>query len=170
MTITHPTNPVILGLGSNIGDGKANIASAIEAIARLGVRVERVSSYYKTSPVGGPAQENFTNAAALCATSLTPEMLLGKIKTLETTLGRIASSHWGPRLIDIDILFFGGLTVSLPQLTIPHPRFAERLFAMIPAAEAAPDFITPGGEPLAIFVDRIISANDFSLQTIGRLT
>jgi 2-amino-4-hydroxy-6-hydroxymethyldihydropteridine diphosphokinase len=129
----------LLGLGSNLGDSPRTLD---EAIARLGrhqeVEVLRRSRYLQTAPVGGPAgQADYLNAAVLVQTSLTPQALLIACQNIENELGRRRIEHWGPRTIDIDLLLYDDLVLDSPELTIPHPRMAERRFVLEPAAEIA---------------------------------
>lgn len=124
----------VLALGSNLGDRAGNLQRALDALAEHGVRAIRVSPVWETPPV--PAdQPAFYNAVAVVETELGPEALLDAAKAVEHALGRRPSGHWGPRPIDIDILFVGETTSATERLTIPHPRIAERLFVLVPLAE-----------------------------------
>lgn len=139
---------VYLGLGSNMGDRRTNIAAAMRELGMLPkTRLAASSSLFQTAPVGGPAgQEDFYNAACLIETRLTPRELLRATQELEKRMGRDRSGEaviWGPRSIDIDILLWEGLTLAEPDLLIPHPRLALRAFALAPLAELAPDAIHP---------------------------
>lgn len=131
-----------LGLGSNLGDRKQNLAQALELVSQQ-VAVEQLSSIYETEPVGYKQQPLFLNAVCRIFTKLSPEQLLGLAKGIEAKLGRIPSFHNAPRLIDIDILFYGDEVVSSRELTIPHPHLAERAFVLVPLAEIAPGLIHP---------------------------
>lgn len=131
-----------LGLGSNLGDRKQNLAQALELVSQQ-VAVEQLSSIYETEPVGYKQQPLFLNAVCRISTKLSPEQLLGLAKEIEAKLGRIPSFHNAPRLIDIDILFYGDEVVSSRELTIPHPHLAERAFVLVPLAEIAPGLIHP---------------------------
>ncbi|HKV83032.1 MAG TPA: 2-amino-4-hydroxy-6-hydroxymethyldihydropteridine diphosphokinase [Ktedonobacterales bacterium] len=128
---------VALGLGSNLGDRDANLRAALEALAP-GVLVERVSSVYDTAPMLVTEQPRFHNIACLARTDLSPHDLLHAVKGIEVALGRRAGVRYGPRLIDVDILFYDQLVVDADDLVIPHPRLAERRFALAPLAEIAP--------------------------------
>ncbi|HDN79443.1 MAG: 2-amino-4-hydroxy-6-hydroxymethyldihydropteridine diphosphokinase [Chloroflexi bacterium] len=133
---------VYLGLGSNLGEREANLR---EALSRLRGKVElkRVSSIYETEPVGYKEQPWFLNLVCSGLTELSPRSLLQFIKKIEQEMGRVPSVRWGPRIIDIDILFYGDLIYSDDELTIPHPRIQERRFVLVPLAEIAPDLVHP---------------------------
>jgi len=134
-----PSN-IGLGLGSNIGDKVRNIKTALELLQTRGIaRVTAMSSIYRTAPWGYVDQEFFANACALGETGLDPLELLAAIKDVERDMGRSASVRWGPRLIDIDILFFGEKPFDDPRLQLPHKELFERAFVLKPLAEIAPD-------------------------------
>jgi GTP cyclohydrolase-4 len=133
---------VYLGLGSNLGDRKQNLAQALELMSRHMV-VEKVSSIYETEPVGYKEQPLFLNAVCRISTELNPEKLLRLAKKIETKSGRVSSFPNAPRPIDIDILFYGDEVLSSKKLTIPHPRLVERAFVLVPLAEIAPDLVHP---------------------------
>ncbi len=139
-----PPGPVTLylGLGSNLGDRKANLEKAVQLLGQM-LSVERVSSIYETRPVGYEEQPLFLNAVCRAATNIGPFQLLSLVKGIEIAMGRVPSFPDAPRPIDIDILFYGNLVIEAPQLVIPHPRLAERSFGLIPLAEIAPDLIHP---------------------------
>ncbi len=133
---------VYLALGTNLGDRLANLHAAIEAMSpEIKVIVE--SKVYETPPWGIENQPEFLNMAAKCETAFEPEPLLKRLKQLEVQLGREQSFRWGPRLIDIDILFYDDLLLESESLTIPHPRLHERAFVLMPLADIAPDFVHP---------------------------
>ena len=134
---------IFLGLGSNLGDRLKNLESAIDAV-RPHIAVTRRSSVYETPPWGYAAQNNFYNVAVEAETELSPSELIRELKTVEQRLGRTLSFKYGPREIDIDILLYGQTSVTEADLTIPHPRLAERAFILVPLAELAPDLKVPG--------------------------
>ena len=142
--ITEEVKPVqiFLGLGSNIGDRRHNLESALAALA-LKIKVQVVSSMYDTNPVGNILQSRFLNLVCEAHSSLTPADLLTFIKYIEKTMGREPGPVDGPRPIDIDILFYGNQVIAAPALIIPHPRLTERAFVLVPLDEIAPDFIHP---------------------------
>jgi len=129
---------VYLSLGSNLGNREVNIGRALAGLAGAGAEMIRVSSLYRTEPVGYTAQPWFLNCAAEVATELMPLQLLRRCQAIERGLGRRRGVSQGPRPIDIDILFYESLVVRAPGLTIPHPRLAERRFVLVPLAEIAP--------------------------------
>lgn len=131
-----------IGIGSNVGDKKANCLQAVEFLKAAGP-VTRVSSLYYTEPVGYTEQEDFMNAVAALETDLSPRELLGLCLSIEDRMGRKRTVRWGPRIIDLDILLFGNLVVRQPELIIPHPLMAARKFVLAPLAEIAPDAVHP---------------------------
>jgi len=135
----------LLGLGSNLGDRDANIRAAMAMLEESGaVTVVRMSRLRTTSPVGGPPQNDFRNAAALVETSLSPVELLAEAKRTEVALARDPDGErWGPRTVDVDLLLIGDESVDSADLRVPHPRMAERRFVLEPAAEVAPDMRHP---------------------------
>jgi len=128
-----------IGLGSNAGDAVDNVERALDALERLGTVAAR-SALYRSPPWGVRDQADFVNAAALLETALDPRELLGALKALESELGRVTTYRWGPRVIDLDILAYDDLIVDEPDLALPHPRLAERAFALVPLAEIDPAF------------------------------
>jgi 2-amino-4-hydroxy-6-hydroxymethyldihydropteridine diphosphokinase len=134
-------NSVYLSLGSNVGDRAENIVSALSFLqSSLSVNVEKISSFYETSPVG-PKQRSFYNIVIEAQTDLKPGDLLLFIKRMECILGRKKTIKWGPRVIDIDILFFGRKIIDQIGLTVPHKEIQNRLFVLIPLSEIAGDFV-----------------------------
>ena len=140
--------PVVaaLGLGGNIGDVVAAFAAALARFAATpGVKLGATSSLYRTPPWGKLDQPDFLNLAALIETTLPARALLALCLEIERGLGRERRERWGPRLIDIDILTYGGATIDEPELKAPHPRLTERAFALAPLAEIAPALAVAGG-------------------------
>ena len=136
---------IFIALGTNQGDRELNLLRAVAEIGRLAAtRITALSSFYDTQPVGEVNQENFLNAVLKLESSFSPQELLAQLQRIETVVfRRIRTIHWGPRPIDLDILFYGDLMVAEEALTIPHPRLHERRFVLVPLAEIAPDFIHP---------------------------
>jgi 2-amino-4-hydroxy-6-hydroxymethyldihydropteridine diphosphokinase len=131
-----------LALGTNLGDRLANLRAALNAFSPE-IKVVAESKVYETPPWGYEDQPAFLNMAVRCETALEPESLLKRIQQLEVELGRQQSFRWGPRLIDIDILFYDDLFLESESLTTPHPRLHERGFVLVPLVEIAPDFVHP---------------------------
>lgn len=135
-----------IGLGANLGDPEAAFRVALLALAaRDDVRVDAVSSLWRTAPWGRPDQPDFLNAVALVATSLSPRELLDVLLEEEARAGRVRDERWGPRVLDLDLLFHGTAVIDTPDLSVPHPRLADRSFVLEPLAELAPDWRDPRG-------------------------
>jgi 2-amino-4-hydroxy-6-hydroxymethyldihydropteridine diphosphokinase len=133
---------VYLALGSNLGDRHTNLKQAIAALTPQ-MEVKAKSQVYETPPWGVEDQPKFLNQVVKAKTYLEPEQLLKHLKRLEIALGRKESVPNGPRLIDIDILFYDDLVLNTPGLTIPHPRLHERGFVLLPLMDIAPDLVHP---------------------------
>jgi len=137
------TKTVYLGLGSNLGDRAENLAQALARLAATGLHCVRRSSLYATEPVGAGPQHWFLNCVVEASTELMPRQLLRATQQVERGLGRRRSLRNAPRTVDIDILLYGAIVVSLPGLEIPHPRIAERRFVLVPLREIAPGLRHP---------------------------
>lgn len=135
---------ILLALGGNIGDPRGAIKTALAMLEIGGVRIEARSPYYRTAPWGMTDQPPFINMCAQGITSLQPAELLELIQRVEQALGRERSVKWGPRTIDIDILAYGDLVSTDPNLELPHPRIKERAFVLVPLADIAPDYLVDG--------------------------
>lgn len=143
-TVTHGVR-AYLGLGGNLGDPAAAMASALRALdANAAVSVVAVSSLYRTPPWGKTDQPDFMNAVAAVDTTLSPRALLDLCLETERALKRVRVERWGPRVIDMDILLFGSERINEEGLQVPHPRMGERAFVLAPLAEIAPDVIVDG--------------------------
>jgi 2-amino-4-hydroxy-6-hydroxymethyldihydropteridine diphosphokinase len=133
------------GLGSNLGDKPANIRKALGLIdSRAIARLDAISRIFRTAPWGDVDQEDFANACAIGETALSPYELLAAVKKIEADMGRAPTRRWGPRLIDVDILFLGDHTLDDPELTLPHKELFGRAFVLAPLAEIAPDLVLDG--------------------------
>lgn len=131
----------ILGLGSNIGDKRANILRAVELLTAGGdIRVVQLSKLYRTAPWGVADQAWFVNACATIATELSPRDLLLRCQAVEKAMRRVRETRWGPRIIDVDILSYRDAMISEPDLVVPHPRIAERAFVLVPLKDVEPRF------------------------------
>lgn len=128
-----------------MGDRELSLLRAVAELGKLtGTRVTGLSPFYETEPVGGVQQDNFYNAVARIETSLSPAELLDRLKEIEVKVfGRVPSGHWGPRSMDLDILLYGTQLILSERLTIPHPRLAERRFALQPLADLDPSLRHP---------------------------
>ena len=127
---------VLLSIGSNIGDREANIAFAEERLLACPyIRDLKKASLYETEPVGYTDQPDFLNTCVSFFTSLSPEALLDLTSGIENDCKRVRTVRWGPRTLDIDIIFYGNEKIDTPRLTIPHPRWKERAFVIVPAKE-----------------------------------
>lgn len=133
---------VYLGLGSNMGDREANLTKAIALLSKK-MRLLKQSSLYETAAWGYTEQADFLNQALQLETDLKPLPLLNFLKKTEVEIGRVENFRYGPRLIDIDILFYDDLIRNTKKLQIPHLRIAERAFVLVPLNEIAPDFVHP---------------------------
>ena len=134
-----------LGLGSNLGDRRAHLRQAVESLGRI-TTVVAVSDAYETDPVGGPDQDRYLNLVIELDTDYTARDLLQFAQGLEADAQRVRKERWGPRTLDVDILWTDGEPVSDPDLEVPHPRMWERRFVMAPLVEIAPDLAPDGWE------------------------
>jgi 2-amino-4-hydroxy-6-hydroxymethyldihydropteridine diphosphokinase len=134
---------IYLSLGSNLGDRAANLERAIEALSEIGVRVLRRSSIYETEPVDFLAQPWFLNCVVEAVTSLKPRQLLEELQAIERKLGSRKLVPRGPRIIDLDVLFYEAAVIHSAGIEIPHPRLAERRFVLVPLAELSPELRHP---------------------------
>lgn len=133
---------VYLALGTNLGEREQNLQVAIDAL-QAEMRLVKKSAIYVTPPWGFEDQSEFLNQVIEVRTNLEPLPLLAFLKDLETTMGRVKTFRNGPRLIDLDILFYGERLVAEPQLQIPHPRLQDRAFVLVPLCEIAPGLVHP---------------------------
>jgi 2-amino-4-hydroxy-6-hydroxymethyldihydropteridine diphosphokinase len=139
------TSDVFIALGTNQGDRELNLLRGVAEIGKLrGTRITALSGFYDTEPVGPVSQGNFLNASLKLETTLSPQQLLDELQRIETAVFRRQRNiRWGPRPIDLDILFFGDLVLAENELIIPHPRLHERRFVLAPLADIAPGFSHP---------------------------
>jgi 2-amino-4-hydroxy-6-hydroxymethyldihydropteridine diphosphokinase len=147
---------VHIGLGGNLGDPIATLRDALERIAALpGIRLDGVSSAYESAPVGFADQPAFVNAAARLCTSVGLREVLDGLLRVEGELGRVRTVRYGPRSCDLDILLAGREIVDEAGLTVPHPRLAERRFALEPLVELDPRLSLPDGMPLILLLEGV---------------
>ncbi|MBR5626901.1 MAG: 2-amino-4-hydroxy-6-hydroxymethyldihydropteridine diphosphokinase [Thermoguttaceae bacterium] len=136
----------LIGFGSNLGDSAATLRRAWDVLKQQeGITGIRFSSITQTVPVGGPpGQPDYSNAVGLITTTLDPFTTLAVLQRTEQAFHRVRTVRWGPRTLDLDLLFYGDQQIDTPELTVPHSRLIWRAFVLTPAAEIAPDFRHPG--------------------------
>ncbi len=150
------TFDAILALGTNLGDRAENIEEALRRLAADGaVRIVARSRLYRTAPWGDTDQDWFVNACVGVETKLSPHALLVRCQAVENDMGRVRTRHWGPRIIDVDILAIRDMQICEPDLIVPHPLIAERAFVLVPMKDIAPE-VTIGGKTL----DAMLAALD----------
>jgi len=144
-----------LGLGSNLGDRRALLRSAVDALPD----VVAVSPLYETDPVGGPEQGAFLNLVVELDTALGPRELLAVCAEREAAAERVRAERWGPRTLDVDVLWVDGQEVDEPDLVVPHPRMWERRFVLAPLRDLAPDLVT----------EDLVAAAEGAVRQVGEL-
>jgi len=145
-----------VGIGSNLGDPRAQVLAAFQELDRLPhTRVVKRSSLWRSAPVGYADQPDFINAVAEIETSLSPDEILVQLKSMEARHGRERSFANAPRTLDLDLLLFGNTTLDTPTLRIPHPRMHERAFVLKPLLEMAPEVVIPGIGPAKTSIEKI---------------
>jgi dihydroneopterin aldolase/2-amino-4-hydroxy-6-hydroxymethyldihydropteridine diphosphokinase len=143
VTLTREKSRALIGLGTNMGNKPANLAEARELITKSGLTITWASSLLETEPWGGVEQDGFLNQVLEVETWLPPPQLLETLPAIELGMGRVREIKWGPRLIDLDVLFIEDQVIYTDDLIVPHPYVAEREFVLISLAEIAPHFIHP---------------------------
>jgi 2-amino-4-hydroxy-6-hydroxymethyldihydropteridine diphosphokinase len=151
------SRPYVVAIGSNLGPREAHVAAAFSALGALpGTRLLARGPITETAPVGGPPQGPYLNAAALIETTLAPLDLLDHLLAIEQRAGRERRERWGPRTLDLDLLWSPGLILDEARLQLPHPRLAERAFALEPLLALAPEARDPRtGERYAGVLERL---------------
>ncbi|MEE8575383.1 MAG: 2-amino-4-hydroxy-6-hydroxymethyldihydropteridine diphosphokinase [Thermodesulfobacteriota bacterium] len=152
---------IFIVVGSNMGDKSANCLTSLELIDSdiPDTEVVKKSALYSSPPWGKTDQDDFVNVAAELRSELSPTGLLKALKKIEVDMGRVDSERWGPRLIDIDIVFYGDAVIDVPALTVPHPGTQERAFTLAPLLELAPGFTHPVlGRTIAELLDAVDSS------------
>jgi len=134
---------VCISIGSNMGDRRKNCADALKLMQQRGIHIIKSSKTYETEPWGFEEQPMFVNQAVVADTALGPMSLLSELKMIEKQMGRSGSLRWGPRVIDLDIIFYDDIVIDIPELKIPHERAHERRFVLEPLAEIDPDAVHP---------------------------
>jgi 2-amino-4-hydroxy-6-hydroxymethyldihydropteridine diphosphokinase len=155
-------------MGSNLGDRSRRLDEAADRIGAIpGTEVVRLSSVYETEPWGRGGQGDFLNRVAEIRTDARPDELLDACRSIEDRLGRERTGRWGPRTIDIDILYYDAAVIENADLRIPHPRIAERRFVLAPLAEIAPDWTDPlSGRTVAAMLETC--ADTGAVRRVGR--
>lgn len=161
---------VALSLGSNLGDRLTLLRKAVASLKKEGLVIKAASDVFETPPWGMENQPPFLNACIVAETGLSPKKLLELLKKLEGDLGRTAGRRWGPRIIDIDIIFYDDLVFNSDNLTIPHQHMAQRPFVLVPLAQAAPEWKHPATGLTAAEMSRELSEDERApLVRIGKL-
>ncbi len=138
-----------IGLGSNLDDPEEQLRSAVLSLQQLpDTTIVRVSSFYRTKPVGPEGQPDYINAVASLHTGLTARQLLEHMQAIENNHGRIRNTHWGPRTLDLDLLLYDSDIIKEDDLTVPHPEMHKRGFVLFPLCEIAPEISVPGHGPV----------------------
>jgi 2-amino-4-hydroxy-6-hydroxymethyldihydropteridine diphosphokinase len=141
----------VIGLGANLGRALATLTQATEQIAEF-APIRAYSRVYQSAPVGRRQQPDFLNAAVRIETSIDPATLVALLHQIERRLGRVRRQRWGPRVLDLDLLWMAGVRLDRRDLTLPHPRLEQRAFALLPLSEVAPDAREPRfGRPYTCF-------------------
>ena len=155
MPAAFPT--AYVGVGSNLANPRAQVERALQCFARMPQsRLVRCSRLYRSAPWGKLDQPEFVNAAAAIETGLSPQALMQALLAIERDAGRDRSGErWGPRILDLDLLLYGALTLAEPGLQLPHPHLHERAFVLLPLAEIAPHVDVPGHGPISGLLARI---------------
>jgi 2-amino-4-hydroxy-6-hydroxymethyldihydropteridine diphosphokinase len=143
-----------IGIGSNLGDRSAHLAAAVDGLSAV-CNVVGISSVYETAPVGGPEQGPFLNAVVVADTARTPRGLLRELLLIERACGRVRTTRWGPRTLDLDLLLWDRTKVDEPGLRIPHPQLCLRRFVVEPLLEVWPDARMPDGSSIRAESDAV---------------
>lgn len=147
--------PAVIALGSNLGDRAATLRAAVAGLGGVpGLEIDVVSPFFETEPVGGPEQGAYLNAVVLVTAELAPRELLARLQGLEAAHGRTRDVRWGPRTLDLDLIVFGELASSEPDLTLPHPRAHERAFVLVPWSRVDPGATLAGRGRVADLAQR----------------
>ena len=134
-----------VGIGSNLDGPAERVRRAARSLSSIpDTRLEALSSWYLTPPLGPADQPDYINGVAVLATALPPIALFESLRAIELRQGRRRGTRWGPRTLDLDLLVYGDVELDGPDLILPHPRMAERAFVLVPLAEVAPDALIPG--------------------------
>lgn len=159
---------VAIALGSNLGDSLAILETAIERLSQTpGLFLHLRSSWYRTAPIG-PPQPDYLNGCAVFQVEQSPQELLRLLLQVEQEFGRVRRQRWGPRTLDLDLLWFDTVIVKTPTLTLPHPRWRERAFVLVPLAEIIPHWIDPvSGKSIAQLLKQVDCVGIERLESAG---
>lgn len=161
-----PAVVAFIGLGSNLDRPVRQVLTALDELGRVPeTRLIRHSPLYRSAPLGPLDQPDYINAVAMLETSLRAEGLLDQLQSLEQRHGRVRSTHWGPRTLDLDILLYGDQRIDSDRLTVPHPQMHERAFVLVPLHDVAPDLVVPD---LGLLSERAAAFDDPGLQRVAR--
>lgn len=165
-----PVEPVFIALGSNLGDRAGHIRDAAALLGRSeGFSVLAMAPLYESAPMYVEDQPRFVNTCLMGRSDLTAADLLALLKSVEADIGRRVTFRNGPRVIDLDIVYFGTETIDTDALVVPHPRRAERMFVLQPLADLAPDFVDPEtGRTLEQLLERLLQTGEPLLQPLDR--
>lgn len=148
--------PAYVGIGSNLGDSRARVEAAFDALGTIAqTRLVARSRLYRTRPFGPVQQGDFTNAAAGLLTTLPAPQLLGALREIEAAQGRVRAERWGPRTLDLDLLVYGDQRIAEAELVVPHPGIAERGFVLAPLNDIAPSLDVPGLGRVEVLLKRL---------------
>ena len=155
--------PTAIALGSNLGDSLAILENAVKILAQTpGISLISRSSWYQTKPIG-PPQPDYLNGCVTAKVTISPEILLENLLTIERQFGRVRQEKWGPRTLDLDLILYGDLILNTPKLQLPHPRMRERAFVLVPLAEIAPDWVEPVTKLTMIKLRQKIDCSDVAI-------
>lgn len=143
------TASVYIGIGSNLENPLQQLKAAVAALQAIpDTELASLSNIYQTAPVGPAGQPDYTNAAALLETTLTPEQLLDELQKIEQQQGRVREARWGPRTLDLDIILYSKMTIRTTRLSVPHIEMEKRNFVLVPLLDICPELILPNGKSL----------------------
>lgn len=146
---TAQSSRVYIGIGSNLEKPLEQLKAAVAALRAIpSTQFRAISNIYQTAPIGPAGQPDYTNAAALLETKLTPEALLDELQKIELQQGRVRGIRWGARTLDLDIILYAGMTIRTARLSVPHIEMENRNFVLIPLSDIAAELILPNGKSL----------------------
>lgn len=150
-----------IALGTNLGDKRRQLENALAALQQAGVTVRRVSPFIETEPYGVTDQPAFLNGVCEVETTLSPQELLAILLKIETQQGRVRTRHWGPRVIDLDLLLYDDQIIDEPNLQVPHPDMENRGFVLQPLAAIAPQVVHPKlGQTIEMLWQALLARNE----------